>query len=466
MPKDAAPPTDAGPHPDPAARAHRRARRIGCAALLVLLALAIWIVMRDDPPPEDADLLPPPIAEVPLSESVYGALLDAVAELPEEREWSSEVWAAADAAGEECFDPWGSRPLDRAIWSTPERVAERDAYYVEASPRIDRIAAALGRSRGGWPAISEDWGMPEVEALQSASRMLRERALHLRARGDLAGAAADLEAIHRLGESVLAEGPRSWVQGLVACADLLVAENGLESLLHDGDLPSSLEAAIIERAPILDRDPEAVARCFRHEYAFMRRSVTDYVPSEDPMAEGPPLLLDLFYKSRRTLGAYARAMRHDIAQIDTPPPRRRTAEEWTEEGALRRAILRANSGEWLIARSIGQHAMILEKFDRLRRSGRALRTLVALRAYERGHGALPPDLETLVAEFPALVSVPIDPWSGAPLRYDPARRILWSVGEDGVDGNGAGWEEFRDDPEASRFELSDWVWPIPPLPGG
>src|SRR5690606_16795152 len=59
---------------------------------------------------------------------------------------------------------------------------------------------------------------------------------------------------------------------------------------------------------------------------------------------------------------------------------------------------------------------------------------LAIRLYALDHdGQLPPTVEALVPGY--LPAVPADPFSkeDAPLRYDPARAILYSVGEDGTD---------------------------------
>ena len=445
----------------------RRARRIGCAALVLLISIGVWIVLRDDPPPDDADLLPEPIAEVPLGESVYGALVDALAALPEPREWAWEEYRRAETAGESPpREPWGPCPLDRAVWSAPDRLAVMGEYYAGVSAGIDRIAAALERERGGWPGQSAETAGSDSPWSAAATRHFLSRALYRRARGDLAGASLDLETLNRIGESPLAEGARSWLRGMIACTTSEIAWTGWESLLHDGDLAPEVEERIIAVPPILDRDPGVVARCYRNEYSCTRENLQTYDPAEDRWVDGRTLLLRLFLKRNRTLAAYAEAIRHDLAQIDLPPPRRTSAQAWNVDGAIRRAILHANSGDWIIANGLGNGEIIIRSFDRLRIVTRAVRTLVALRAFERARGALPTDLAALVAAFPALGNIPIDPYSGAPFGYDPARRILWSVGEDGVDGNGDGWEALRDDPEASRYALPDWIWPIPPLPGG
>ena len=74
------------------------------------------------------------------------------------------------------------------------------------------------------------------------------------------------------------------------------------------------------------------------------------------------------------------------------------------------------------------------------------------------------EMQTLVEAIESFDSVPFDPYSGRPFGYDPERRIIWSVGEDGLDGQGDGWIEVRDDPDSIRWDLPDPAWLIPPIP--
>jgi hypothetical protein len=60
--------------------------------------------------------------------------------------------------------------------------------------------------------------------------------------------------------------------------------------------------------------------------------------------------------------------------------------------------------------------------------------VLALRRYELAHHAMPVSLGDLVPEF--LSEVPLDPFDDKPLRWDPARKWLYSVGENGVDDGG------------------------------
>lgn len=87
-------------------------------------------------------------------------------------------------------------------------------------------------------------------------------------------------------------------------------------------------------------------------------------------------------------------------------------------------------------------------------------TAIALKRYQLRHGHLAADLAALAPEF--LGGVPGDPVDGQPLRYRPNKDgsfLLYSIGEDGVDGGG----DPRPANEASKSlywgKGRDWVWP-------
>ena len=62
------------------------------------------------------------------------------------------------------------------------------------------------------------------------------------------------------------------------------------------------------------------------------------------------------------------------------------------------------------------------------------RAALGVLSFERERGALPPSLDALVPAF--LDSAPVDPFSGAGLRFDRAHRVLYSVGSDAIDEGG------------------------------
>lgn len=86
----------------------------------------------------------------------------------------------------------------------------------------------------------------------------------------------------------------------------------------------------------------------------------------------------------------------------------------------------------------------------LRALRESIRTRLALTRYRLRHGKVAPDLSALVKEG-LIEKTPLDPYDGATLRYDPRRKLLWSVGENGTDERG------RDKRHGERTE-PDIVW--------
>ncbi|HTB83401.1 MAG TPA: hypothetical protein VK742_07100 [Candidatus Sulfotelmatobacter sp.] len=90
---------------------------------------------------------------------------------------------------------------------------------------------------------------------------------------------------------------------------------------------------------------------------------------------------------------------------------------------------------------------------------------IALKRFQLKHGAWPQTLNELAPEF--IVSVPVDPFDGKPLRYHPnpdGTYLLYSVGEDGVDDGGDPTSPATGSGRVSYWNNSkarDWVWPQP-----
>jgi hypothetical protein len=83
------------------------------------------------------------------------------------------------------------------------------------------------------------------------------------------------------------------------------------------------------------------------------------------------------------------------------------------------------------------HGGLLDALDEILRAETTLRgtqCLVALRRWQFEHEALPKDLDTLV-KAAGMPRVPIDPFSGQPLRMTVIERkpVIYSVGPDGKD---------------------------------
>ncbi len=90
---------------------------------------------------------------------------------------------------------------------------------------------------------------------------------------------------------------------------------------------------------------------------------------------------------------------------------------------------------------------------------------IALKRYQLRHGRLPETLDALVPEF--ISSVPIDCMDGKPVKYrlkPDGGSVLYSVGEDGIDGGGDASPVPGKEQSRQLWMRRDFVWPEPALP--
>lgn len=89
---------------------------------------------------------------------------------------------------------------------------------------------------------------------------------------------------------------------------------------------------------------------------------------------------------------------------------------------------------------------------------RATRVALALLAHRQRTGRLPASLAELAPILDG--EVPVDPFDGAPIRYDVARRLVWVVGLDPTDGDGTP-SPWNARVSVSRFDDPDPGWQLP-----
>jgi len=134
----------------------------------------------------------------------------------------------------------------------------------------------------------------------------------------------------------------------------------------------------------------------------------------------------------RDLKFYLRVMETNISLAGAPPPRRLTVTNVAEN-----AISEAKRRHYLIS------IMLLSSLSRItvrEAEGlaelRAARAALAVERFRTANDRLPKDLGELVPRF--LPAVPLDPFDGAPLRYELLAKgyVVYSIGRDGHDDGG------------------------------
>jgi hypothetical protein len=109
------------------------------------------------------------------------------------------------------------------------------------------------------------------------------------------------------------------------------------------------------------------------------------------------------------------------------------------------------SGEDYFAARIPGYASLLDRFSLARTRHGMVLTLFGIRRYVQKESRLPAKLEDLAPRY--LSAVPLDNFSGEPLRYDAKRGLIWSVGTNFKDEGGRPTEIPMSDSEEPTIEI-------------
>jgi hypothetical protein len=266
--------------------------------------------------------------------------------------------------------------------------------------------------------------------------------------GDPAAAAKPALQAFRLGKMILdsSNGETEWFVG-IACES--IALRRLEELIADANTPDS---ALMEIQAALDQwNPQGFAdgckNTMRGQYQCKVQTIKEILdgsyrvePAEIRVARYVPYLLKPNMMNRGMAAFY----RHQIASVDLPfskltsdYPGKLKYPDASMMGRLE-GWTKPNS-EGLIFFSdeiyyMGEELSPLHKKFHIQVYISALRLKIAVRLYENRHGQLPDDLSALVPEF--MKEIPNDPYADKPFHYSKEKKLLWSVGADGIDDGG------------------------------
>lgn len=432
----------------------------GCGVMVVLFVGVLALLLRDEPPPDVSDLLPPEPESVAEGEGCEAALLDLQAARGRPPDW----WSIIDGVElEDIPDPWGTESLDGTYWVRPEvRGAMRDRYDSDL-PSLDKIDDALARTVGGWTPFLDEDSPVFISELGRLRDDLGGRALWRAIEGDFVGASEDARRMGALGDRLVGEANLSIVHWMVGGANLGRSQMIIEGLARRGQLAPEVEDWLIARTPVT-ADPDSLIGAIRHEFRFGRQFIARFAAGETDLGPFEPdiPLARRWIKPNRSTRRLAEKYRAWIRRAARDPVDRSTPElGFDAEGAWKRALWALDSGEILLAAGLLDTGSTTGRLDTMRVREVLLRWGLALARHERRHGTLPATLSELAAESPELGAVPVDPFSGNPYRYDPARRVLWSVGEDGVDDGGSSAEAEDGSSFQGFTELGDWTFVVP-----
>jgi hypothetical protein len=402
----------------------RRLWILGLGALLIGIALPGYIAHRRSPTggPDDADLSV--IDEtVTASDNGLTHLLEAV-----------RLCRFNDA----------DRLMADAVWAGEEIPAEKVANLLKANASaLERLNQALEAPQFRLPeaAAHELDFAPEIPLeTEYLVQLLRLAALHNASRGDWNAAFDNALDVLRLAQRI--EGA-NYAVITTTLLSMGYRSDGLETLrrlVADAPLEASQAQRWVDLLPDYRSSPAAWKRMWSAEYQQWKALlgwISERARQPQWTSGGSVSPTDfseidiraLKQQTSRTLRGFAAATRtyQRASELDC-----NNLQELSFPGSLGTRDSGASGSNKLGAqlstpdyRGFFMHRCALDT------ALAATRTLFALRAFQQDLGRLPDRLSELVPHY--LDAVPTDAFNGAPIQYSRARKLIYSLGTDGID---------------------------------
>jgi len=248
----------------------------------------------------------------------------------------------------------------------------------------------------------------------------------------------------------------------------------LRELVSESSLPPDRLKVYADRLASLGPNEEGLADTLRCEYEWEIGILEDFRAGKHSLDEfrdggeerGRPKQIptSFVFKPNETRRLCAEMFRPIIDNVPKPYVEMQPREKpWPEEWGTLRCLLSGNAvGKMLYSVLVPATKQVLELKVRAKTEVAATRLLIAMKAYKMEQGRLPETLEELVPEY--IDAVPLDDFDGKPMRYNPGKRVIYSVGEDLKDDGGMTKEEQEVWWKEEGYKPDVWDMPDPSFP--
>jgi hypothetical protein len=429
---------------------HRRPWLIMGGIALLVVGLLAYVYFKDDPPPDDADLMPDPAPTANPANPLAVFCRD---------------MNKHDLSDWERTLPRDMKDLDRGDDAKLEAYLSSHVAEQELFERLMRTDPKLWR----WPGVDASLGSKTdlgnfSSCADYANRLSRAKVLRSAWAGKHREASEEALKVVRLGNG-LVQLDGAMIHHMIAFTTQRIGEELVKSALIDASDMALLEEAQEALAP-LEISSQQVARVLKVEYMFGKNSPAATPEELELMGfrGWETVVVKHLTLPNRTQAEHADRIRRLVRGLE---------DDWASakivfneiEAEYRRA--RESAVRLFLAPNLGGRMLGIRAWDSTRGlikkscEAAALHRMrvvtLALRRYEAARGKTPETLEELVPEF--LPAVPTDPFDGKPLRWKPQEKWLYSVSEDGRDNNAA-----HDTPMKVSFRNPDLVMPYWWLP--
>jgi len=459
--------------------------------LLTIIALLV-IVSWDEPPPADEDLKVQRL-QIPDDQNAVTVFLQAARKL----DMPSRGVALASPSQGEAKE--GEGPQDeRELFSEIADGKRWDGPFVERVLKDNAEALGLweqGLAAPHFQAIEVKTladQIPQVFDYVNFGNLVSVRARAAAKRGNYEAAFQDCMKLVRFGHRI--EGDKGCLLEWLVGVTVKGAGKGLmRDLLPESTLPP---ARLRHYAAELAKYPAdaGLADAFRNEYAVQVETLEGiksgkYDPSSLMLvtgagpARGPGPLDSLgwnvlrvtSFRPHETRRTCAEAARSRIESVSKPFKDMAPEDPALPDFRPAREALSGNLvGRMFCTMLLLTSGNVLQQKCRANVDLAATRILLALKAHKLEKGKLPATLAELVPDY--LDSVPLDDYDGQPMRYNAARKVVYSVGKNLTDDGGsttraehvagkrkeaeAAGEKWTDeDQKGTEAEFDEWSQP-------
>lgn len=419
----------------PSFLAAHRGKLLIAGGLLGLL-LILFLVMRMDAGPIDDDDLRVELKTVSNQQNGGELLMNVRWDLPFEEGGQLDDWIADPDIAREGGAPWDLEQARKLAASWPE--AKQLLDEVLATEVIQPRALDDPNAPMGYLSPLRDLG--RHSALQA------EIALH-EGKPRLAFWHANRALL--LSEKTMA-GPGTLIQGLVAIAVRSQALIAIRRAARHPQLGAKALETMAAELARYDDGGKAWQGVLRGEYSFSA-GLIDQMASGNPVPGVPGAGAGYFFHPERTKAIFAKAFRQMIDDVERPFAELGDS-EFVEEPSSLRPLLPNGVGTILTVMLMPALNAVVKRERRARADLRVTRLLLRIYAHRQREGGFPSAAQ--------LGELPRDPFGSGPLRYDPARGRVWSVGENKTDDGGSSDPDHNGDRYADG--VADAVWRVLP----
>jgi hypothetical protein len=426
------------------------------AAILALTAFVVSILSRDIPPPDTKDLAPRQVI-IPREENAFYDL----ERLGNSADGTLIVREPASILDYLVGKEWNATVIAKALEENKQALSFFDAAVQKSKFQDPAFAEPTTISLEARPAV--------IGSLQKIARVSALKALYLMKQG------REKEAIEEAMKSIELGGKVQGSQGtmihyLTGMAMKQVGLEVMQRIVREAKtLSPDVLRSYIPRLVKFTQNEDALRQAFKMEYYLNAQSIdmmasgklwfgTDLGILPAPGVDSPyveKLLKNRFYfKPNKTKLLFVQFYRDHIAAVEKPCAQIEIKEperKIPNPSSVKLLVTENAVGELMYDASVGGLKNVIISKCEEDFLVAATQLIFALRAYKLERNNLPVSLQDLVPQY--ISQIPQDPFDGKPIRYSATKKILYSVGQDGIDSGGSGGERWQEMPDPT-FKLN------------